>query len=317
MAMMKAVELERLGGAEVLRVVDVERPEPGPTEILVRVHAAGVNPVDWKTRETGGFLAGFGEPPYRLGWDVSGVVEAVGAGVTRFQPGDEVLGMPWFPRQAGCYAEYVTAPSRHFAHKPGEMDHVEAAGLPLAGLTAWQALVDAARIHAGQRVLILGASGGVGHLAVQIAKSRDCYVIGTAREAKHDFLTDLGIDEAIDYTSASPADVAEPYDVILDLIGGETGLEALAALRPGCIYVPIPSRDHTANGDRARERGFRVFPVLVEPDYHSLEELTRLVHLDKLRVEVEKVFPLAEAAEAHRYGEEGRTRGKIILRVAD
>lgn len=315
--MMTAVEIEEFGGPEVLRLVNVERPEPGPGEVLVKVYAAGVNPVDWKTRASGGFLAEFGPPPYRLGWDVSGVVEDIGLGVTRFNPGDEVLGMPRFPRQAGCYAEYVTGPARHFALKPGEMDHVEAAGLPLAGLTAWQALIDAAEIHAGQRVLILGAAGGVGHIAVQIAKSRDCYVIGTSQGVKHDFLDELGIDEAIDYTTSSPTEIPEPYDVILDLIGGDTGLDALAALRPGCVYIPIPSREHTGTADRARERGFQVHRMLVEPDYHGLEQLTRLVHMDRLRVEVNTVFPLAEVAEAHRFGEQGRTRGKIILRVVD
>ena len=315
--MMRAVEIEELGGPEVLRVVNAERPEPGPTEILVKVHAAGVNPVDWKTRSGGGFLAGFGPPPYRLGWDVSGVVEEVGPGVTRFEVGDEVLGMPWFPRQAGCYAEYVTGPSRHFALKPGEMDHVEAAGLPLAGLTAWQALADAAEVQAGQRVLILGAAGGVGHLAVQIAKHFDCYVVGTSQGVKHDFLDEMGIDEAIDYTSASPAEITEPYDVILDLIGGDTGLDAMAALKPGCTYIPIPSREHTGTADRARERGFQVHALIVEPDYRGLEQLTRLVHMDKLRVEVNTVFALDEVADAHRFGEQSRTRGKIVVRVAE
>lgn len=315
--MMKAVEFEECGGPEVLRVVNVEKPTPGPTEILVKVHAAGVNPVDWKTRMAGGFLADLQPPPYRLGWDVSGVVEEVGRGVTRFEPGDEVIGMPWFPRQAGCYAEYVTGPSRQFALKPGEMDHVEAAGLPLAGLTAWQALVEAAKVHAGQRVLILGAAGGVGHLAVQIAKYRDCYVVGTSQGVKHDFLNEMGIDEAIDYTSTSPAEIPEPYDVILDLIGGDTGLDAMAALKPGCIYIPIPSREHTGTADRARERGFQVHSLIVEPDRHGLEQLTRLVHMDKLRVEINTVFPLEEAAEAHRFGEQGRTRGKIVLKIID
>lgn len=313
---MRAVEISELGGPEVLRLLDVEKPIPGPTEVLVRVHAAGVNPVDWKTRTHGGPLASFGPPPYRLGWDVSGVVEAIGTGVTRFQPGDEVIGMPWFPRQAGAYADYVTAPSRHFAHKPGEIDHVEAAGLPLAGLTAWQALVDTAELHAGQRVLILGAAGGVGHLAVQIAKARGAYVIGTAREEKHDFLAELGLDEAIDYTTASPLDTQEPYDVILDLIAGDTGIEVLPALHPGGLYIPVPTKEAVRCADRAREGGFRVFTILVEPDGHGLDELANLVRLHQLRVEIDSVFPLEEVAEAHRRSESGRTRGKIVLRVA-
>lgn len=314
---MRAVEIESHGGPDVLRLIEVEKPQPGPTEVLVRVHAAGINPVDWKTRESGGFLSRYAPPPYRLGWDVSGVVEEVGIGVTRFMPGDEVFGMPWFPRQAGAYADYVTAPSRHFALKPAEIDHIEAAGLPLAGLTAWQSLIDTAVVEAGSRLLILGAAGGVGHLAVQIAKSRDCHVVGTARSEKHDFLAEIGVDEAIDYTVDSPAETDEPYNMILDLIGGDTGFDALGALHPGGIYMPIPSREAAAGADRARELGFQVFTLLVEPDGHALEQLASLVHLDLLRVEIDSIFPLEAVAEAHRRSEEGRARGKIVLRVAD
>src|SRR5262245_61551146 len=181
---MRVVRQLVLGGPEVLEVVEAPRPEPGPTEVLVRVGAAGVNPVDWKLRAAGGFL---GEPPFTVGWDVAGVVEEVGYGVTRFAEGDRVFGMPRFPREAAAYAEYVVSPSRQLARTPDELSDVEAAALPLAGLTAWQALVETAGVGAGDRVLVLGAAGGVGHLAVQIAKARGAYVVGTARAEKHAF----------------------------------------------------------------------------------------------------------------------------------
>ncbi len=184
---MRAISQATLGGPEVLELVEMPRPDPAPTEVLVRVTAAGVNPVDWKVRAGGGFL---GEPPFTVGWDVAGVVEELGRGVTRFQAGDRVFGMPRFPKEAAAYAEYVTSPSRQLARTPESIGDVEAAALPLAGLTAWQALVETADVQPGQRVLILGAAGGVGHLGVQIAKARGAHVIGTARSGKHAFLHD-------------------------------------------------------------------------------------------------------------------------------
>jgi NADPH:quinone reductase-like Zn-dependent oxidoreductase len=201
----KAIRQTRLGGPEVLEYVDVERPEPQPTEVLVRVRAAGVNPVDWKTRARGAFL---GEPPFTVGWDVAGTVEEVGRGVTRFAPGDRVFGMPRFPKEAAAYAEYATSPSRQLARTPDALSDVEAGALPLAALTAWQALVETAAVGRGERVVILGAAGGVGHLAVQIAKSRDAYVIGTASASKHAFLAALGADEVVDYTTCSTSSAA-------------------------------------------------------------------------------------------------------------
>ncbi len=180
---MLAIRQEVLGGPEVLEVVDVPRPEPGPTEVLVRVAAAGVNPVDWKVRARGGFL---GDPPFTVGWDVAGVVEEVGIGVTRFAAGDRVFGMPRFPREAAAYAEYATSPSRQLARTPDGLSDVEAGAMPLAALTAWQALVETADVRPGSRVLVNGAAGGVGHLAVQIAKARGAYVIGTARAVQHE-----------------------------------------------------------------------------------------------------------------------------------
>ncbi len=308
---MRAIVQHVLGGPEVLVLSEVDRPEPGPTEILVRVHAAGVNPVDWKVRRGGGFL---GTPPFTVGWDVSGVVERVGAGVTRFAEGDEVFGMPRFPREAAAYAEYVAAPSRHFARKPSAVDHVAAGALPLAGLTAWQSLVDTADVRPGQRVLVHAAAGGVGHLAVQVAKARGAYVLGTASADKHAFVRDLGADKVIDYTAVDFTEAVRDVDVVLDTVGGDYGQRSLATLRPGGMLVSITGLSSAASLRAAAiARGVRAAVLLVEPDHAGLAQLSGLVADGRLRPVVAATFPLAEAARAHELGETGRTAGKIVL----
>ncbi|MGW1965155.1 NADP-dependent oxidoreductase [Streptomyces sp. NPDC001935] len=306
---MRKVMQRRLGGPDVLEVVEVEVPEPGPTEVLVEVKAAGVNPVDWKMRTAGGL----GEPPFSVGWDVSGVVAAVGPGVTRFRAGDEVFGMPRFPAEAGAYADYVTAPSRHLALKPARLSHVQAAGLPLAGLTGRQALVTVARIAASERVLIPAAAGGVGHLAVQIAKTRGAYVIGTASAAKHDFVRALGADEVIDHRTADVGAQVADVDVLLATVAGQ--IEELAGtLVPGGRIVALNGAD--ADAVRwAVENGLRADFMLVEPDRADLEALASLAGDGLLDVHIDTVLPLERVADAHRLGERGRTTGKIVLSV--
>lgn len=312
---MRAVSQDTAGGPDVLKMITTDRPVPGPTEILVRVHAAGVNPTDWKSRTQGQFLSG-AKTPFTLGFDVSGVVEAVGLGVTVFAPGDKVFGMPRFPHPAGAYAEYVTAPARHFAHLPASLDHVQGAALPLASLTAWQALVDTAGIRPGARVLIHAAAGGVGHLAVQIAKARGAYVIGTARQAKHDFLRGLGADEIVDYTQQDFAETVRDIDIVLDTIGGDYGARSLRTLRPGGTLVSILPLDDSFPAAQAREARVRAGFMLVEPDQAGLRAVADLVNSGKLQVTVDTVVPLEEAAKAHTLGETGRTTGKIVLSVA-
>ncbi|MCX5155237.1 NADP-dependent oxidoreductase [Streptomyces sp. NBC_00291] len=307
---MRAVVVSQWGGPEVLVEREIERPEPGMGEVLVRVRAAGVNPVDWKTRESGGLIP-WGPVP-AVGWDVSGTVEAVGPGVTLYRVGDEVYGMPRFPQQAGAYAEYVTAPARHFARKPASLDHVEAAALPLAALTAWQALVDTAGVSAGQRVLVHAAAGGVGHLAVQIAKARGAYVIGTASAAKHALLRDLGADEVIDYRTADFEDVVSDIDVVIDTMGGDHGQRSLKILKPGGHLVTLPGPD----GLPADAEGVHATWLLVEPDLKGLEGIAALVEQGLLKPLVDTVLPLEQAAKAHEIGERGRTTGKIVLTVA-
>ncbi|MFI6659326.1 NADP-dependent oxidoreductase [Streptomyces sp. NPDC050523] len=307
---MRAISQDVLGGPEVLKEVELPRPEPRTNEVLVRVRAAGVNPTDWKHRATGGFL---GEPPFVLGWDVSGVVEAVGIGVARFQPGDEVYGMLSYPFGHGSHAEYVTAPARWFAHKPASLDHTRAGALPLVSLTAWQALVEYADVRPGQRVLVHAAAGGVGHVAVQIAKARGAHVIGTASAGKHEFLRGLGVDEAVDYRETDFAEAVKDVDVVLDTMGGDTALRSLRVLRPGGIVVSIIPIGSDEFPNEAERLGVRAVRMLVDASHSDLDAITELVEAGKLRPEIAGAFPLAEAAEAHRLGETGRTSGKLVL----
>lgn len=311
---MRAISQDVLGGPDVLREVETERPRAGIGQIVVAVHAAGVNPTDWKHRGSGLFL---GEPPFTLGWDVSGVVEAVGLGVSLFRPGDEVFGMLPYPYGAGSHAEYVAGPARAFVPKPAGLGHVEAGALPLVSLTAWQALVDTAGLRPGQRVLVHAAAGGVGHVAVQIAKARGAYVIGTASAAKHDFVRSLGADEVIDYRTQDFVQEARDIDVVLDPLGGDDRLRSLEVLRPGGILVSILPGDLSRVTPRAEELGVRAVDMLVEHDQAGMTAVAALVESGQLRVHVSDTYPLAEAAKAHAEGETGRVTGKLVLTVRE
>ncbi|KLI99344.1 NADP-dependent oxidoreductase [Streptomyces sp. KE1] len=309
---MRAIIQESYGGPEVLHETRVPRPEPGPGEILVAVRAAGVNPTDWKHRAQAGFVDRL---PLVLGWDVSGVVEAVGYGVTLFAPGEEVFGMLPYPHGSGSHAEYVVGPARAFTRKPTVIDHVQAGALPLVSLTAYQALIDTAGIGPGQRVLIHAAAGGVGHVAVQIAKAHGAYVIGTASAPKHDLLRELGADEVVDYRTTDVAEAVDGVDMVLDPLGGETRARSVGLLRPGGTLVSLLSGGTAEEAARAAERGVRTATMLVEADHAGMNAVADLVAAGALRPHVEATFPLAEAAAAHRLGETGRTTGKIVLEV--
>ncbi|MFI7465940.1 NADP-dependent oxidoreductase [Nonomuraea sp. NPDC049646] len=314
---MRAVTVREFGGPEVLTVEQVARPEPLPTEVLVRVHAAGVNPVDWKTREGQG-MAGLQTLPLILGWDVSGVVEEVGFGVTTLAPGDEVYGMPWFPRAAGGYAEYVTAPARQWARKPSTLDHVHAAAVPLAALTAWQSLTDTARVRPGRRVLVTAAAGGVGHFAVQFARHLGAHVIATASAARHPWLKELGADETIDYTTTRFEDAVTDVDVVIDLVGDAhdgTSTRSLKVLRPGGLLVALTAGVPPELARAAEAAGVRATPCLVEPDGAALTTIAGLIDAGEVAVEVAETFPLEQAGTAHARLRTGRTRGKLVLTV--
>ncbi|MFJ6699142.1 NADP-dependent oxidoreductase [Streptomyces sp. NPDC091272] len=295
------------GGPEVLQLAEARRPEPGEGEILLRVHAAGVNPVDALTRR--GLALQPGEPPYVPGWDSSGTVEAVGDGVTRFRAGDEVFGMS----AGGAYAEYLTAPADAFAPKPAGLSHVEAAAAPAATLTAWQALVLLGRVGPGHKVLVHAAAGGVGHLAVQIAKERGAFVYGTARAAGHDFLRALGVDEPIDYTTDDFVAVARDVDVALDLVGGEYGPRTLATLVPGGLLVTAIVWDTGFGKTAAKVAGVRFAPLQVAPSGEQLGEIAALLADGRVRVHVDSVLPFEQAKEAMERVATRRTRGKVAL----
>lgn len=311
MATMKAVRIHEYGGPEVLRYEDAPRPEAGPGEVLIRVHAASVNPVDWKVR------AGYAKDrlkykmPFIPGWDVSGVVEAVGGGVSRLKVGDEVYSRPDISRD-GTYAEYVVVKESEVALKPKSIDHVHAAAIPLAALTAWQALFDGAKLSAGQTVLIHGAAGGVGTFALQFAKMKGARVIATASKKNHEFLRSLGADEVIDYNTTKFEDVVRDVDVVLDTITGETADRSYQVIKKGGIYVSILA---PPSPEKAAAHGVRTHHTFVQANVEQLNEIAKLVDSGKLKLTIEKVFPLAEARAAQELNAQGHTRGKIVLRV--
>jgi NADPH:quinone reductase-like Zn-dependent oxidoreductase len=311
MKTMKAVCIYAFGGPEVLKYENVPRPHPGPGEVLVRVHAAGVNPVDWKIRE--GHLQEMLHHtfPLILGWDVSGVVEGLGSGLTRLKLGDEVYSRPDIARD-GAYAEFIVMKESDVALKPKSLDHVHAAALPLVGLTAWQTLFVAGGLVAGQRVLIHAAAGGVGHVAVQLAKWKGAHVIGTAAARNHDFLRQLGVDQVVDYDTERFEDVVQPVEVVLDTQGGDTQSRSWKVLKPGGILVSIAS---PPSAETAAAHGVRQAFVFTQPNSGQLNELTRRVEDEQLKVIVETILPLSDATRAQELSQRGHARGKIVLRV--
>lgn len=310
---MRAITQDSVGGPEVLTISNRPAPQPQAGEVLIRVRAAGINPVDAAVR--GGFYPLLGEPPFVLGWDLSGKVEAVGPGANGFAVGDDVFGMPHFPAEAAAYAELATAPASELAHKPQALDHEAAGALPLAGLTAWQGLVTKGRIKPGDRVLIQAAAGGVGHLAVQIAKARGAYVIATTSPGKVDFVRSLGADEVIDYTADDFVAKAGKVDVVFEALGGDHPERSLQALKDaGTLIVLLGLTDKAAA--EAEKRKIRVERISVRPDRSGLEELARLAEAGKLKVHVAKSFPFDEVAAAHSFLA-SRPIGKVVLTSAE
>jgi NADPH:quinone reductase-like Zn-dependent oxidoreductase len=308
---MRAVIQNSVGGPDVLVVADRPAPSPHAGEVLVRIKAAGINPVDGAVRA--GYYPLLGEPPFILGWDVSGIVEALGSGVTGFKIGDEVFGMPRFPKQAAAYAELAALPANEMAPKPNGIDHIHAAALPLAGLTAWQGLVRHGGLKNGQRVLIHAAAGGVGHLAVQIAKAHGAHVIATASPEKLDFVRSLGADEVIDYTASDFVDKVSGVDLVLEPIGGDHAERSLKTLKSGGVLVSLLNVSENAK-TQAKARDIRVERISVVPDKDGLLDLTRLIDAGKLAVHVAKALPLEQAGAAHAFLAT-RPIGKVVLTV--
>ncbi|TVT39587.1 NADP-dependent oxidoreductase [Hymenobacter setariae] len=317
---MKAVRIHAFGGPEVLMLEDVARPVPAPDEILVQVQASGVNPVDWVVREGGNdALRSFLTLPLTLGWDAAGIVAEVGSDVTTLQKGDAVYGVPNFPGD-GSYAEYCTAKASQFARKPSSLSFVEAAGVPLAGLTAWTGLFGHGKLQPGQRVLIQGASGGVGGFAVQFAKAKGAYVIGTASAGNLGYLRELEADEVIDYRSQQLADVVRDVDVVLEaspLRDNAERLKAVAVLKDGGIFVSVNTDfpfDEEVLAALAQKHATGELAAN-QPRQDWLTEIAQLIDAGQVKVLISKVFSLAQVAEAHRESATWHVRGKLVLAV--
>jgi len=309
---MKAILIYQYGGPEELIYGDAPEPVINPGDVLVKVFATSINPVDWKVRE--GHMKGMERTfPVILGWDVSGVIEKVGADVHDYKVGDEIYARPDVSRN-GTYAEYVAVRANEIYFKPKTIDHLFAAAIPLAGLTAWQGLFDHGKLQAGQKVLIHGAAGGVGTLAIQLAKWKGAYVIGTASENNIDFLKELGADEVIDYHKQHFEEILKNIDVVFDTIGGETQTKSLRVLKPGGILVStVGIQDEAA----LKEKGLHGVQYMAQSVPENLKEMAALVDAEKLKPVIAKVFPLTAIAEAHKLSEEGHVRGKIVIRVVE
>ena len=315
MSTMKAVRIHEFGDVGVLKYEDVDRPEPQAGEVLVRVRAAGINRIDCfgRTFPLPGITAG--HLPYTLGWDIAGSIIALGAGVTQFALGDEVYGMPRFPGEAQAYSEYITSPVADLALKPQRLTYQEAAGVPLAALTAWQALFDTAHLQAGQTVLISGGAGGVGHYAIQLAKWKGAQVITTTSTRNVEFVRDLGADAVIDYTRQTLLDGIKNVDVVLDTIGGDVLKDSFKVVKRGGSIVSLPGQlGVQALGDElAPKSGVAFAVIMVHPSGEQMAEIAKLVNAGQLKTHLDAVFPLKDVAQAHKLSEGGHVRGKLVL----
>ncbi len=306
---MKAIRIHSYGGPEVLKFEDAPRPVPAEDEVLIKVYAAGINPVDWKIRQ--GYMKDLFRLPLILGWDVAGVIEEKGRAVTGFAIGDEVYSRPSLTRDGG-YAEYIAVKASEVAPKPTTIDFIHAAAVPLAGLTAWQSIFDLAHLQSGQKILIHAAAGGVGHYAVQFAKWAGAHVIGTASAGHHEFLRSIGVHEVIDYTATPFEEKVHDVDVVLDTIGGEVWQKSWKVLKKGGILVSTLRGPEAGGADSLNKLCAHVF---VQPDAAELGEIAALIDSGHVRAEIAGTFPLREAEKAHRASEGGHTGGKIVLDI--
>lgn len=306
---MKAVTISKYGDQSVLNYTDIERPKPKADEILVHNFAAAVNPVDWKIRDGLGEMFGL-HLPIVLGCEIAGTIEELGSDVLDFQAGDPIYGYVSLQRNGG-YAEYTIAKSDEIAPKPDRLDFDNAAAVPVGALTSWQAIFDTAHLQNGQRILITGASGGVGSMAVQLAKAKGAFVIATASGKNEEFVGGLGADEFIDYTREKFEERVHDVDVVYDTVGGDTLERSFETIRRGGYLVTTVM---PPSNEKAENYGIRASMIGVEPSGQQLREINRLIVAGKIETYVATVLPLAEARKAHQLSESGRTRGKIILR---
>jgi NADPH:quinone reductase-like Zn-dependent oxidoreductase len=307
---MKAVVLREYGNEEVLKLEEIDKPSPQANDILVKVHNIGVNPIEWKVRNGLGEVFGMKLPIF-LGSEISGTVESAGTEVKNFKAGDEIFGNINMIRGGG-YAEYVLAKESEMAHKPTNIDFVQAAAIAVGALTSWKAIFTTGNLQSGQKVLIHGAAGGVGSMGVQLAKIKGAYVYATGSGKNEDFIKELGADEFIDYTKTNFEDVAKEVDVVLDSVGGETQTRSFEVLKKGGYLVSLVA---PPSPELAEKYGVKATMIQSGPNGKLLEEIAELVEKGKLKAHIETIFPLSKIKEAHKLSESGRTRGKIVLSV--
>jgi NADPH:quinone reductase-like Zn-dependent oxidoreductase len=308
---MKAIIINAYGNEDVLNYVDVDRPEPKADEVLVKVHCSAINPVDWKIRDGLGEMFGL-KLPLILGGDIAGTIEEVGIEVKNFKQGDAVYGMTVSGGFSGGYAEYAIAKADGISPKPESLDFEAAAAIPISALTAWQAIFDLANLSSGQKILITGASGGVGSMAVQLAKAKGAFVIGTASGKNEQFVRDLGAAEFVDYTRQPFEEVVKGVDVVFDTVGGDTFEKAFQTLKPGGF---LATAVESPSAETAQKFGVKTAQVRCKPNAEQLDAIGKLVDEGKLKAHVSTVLPLAEVKKAHQLSESGRTRGKIVLQI--
>jgi NADPH:quinone reductase-like Zn-dependent oxidoreductase len=306
----QAIRVHQYGGPEELKLEQISRPEPQAGEVLVRIHAAGVNPVDWKIRA--GWLKDFRpmQFPYIPGFDLAGIVEEIGPGVTAFQKGQAVFGQS----PQGAYAEYAAAPAEKLALKPKTLSFDEAAAIPVGATTAWQGIFDHGGLQAGQRVLIQGAAGGVGLFAVQFARWKGAHVVGTTSTANVDFVRSLGAETVIDYTSTPIEQAVHDVDVVLDAVGGKTLESSVQVLKRGGTLVTIAGQPPQ---DKVQERGIHVASLSAQVSSDLLRTFAQLIDEGQVKVFVAEKFPLSQAQQAHERSQHGHGRGRIVLQIAD
>jgi NADPH:quinone reductase-like Zn-dependent oxidoreductase len=314
---MKAAVINQFGGPEVLQITEVEKPVPGDDEVLIKIHFTGINPVDTKVRAGTSGVSKKIKLPAILGWDVSGTIETIGKNVTTFKPGDAVFGCVGFPGLGKTYAEYAVTDPGLLTKKPSNISFEEAAAVPLAGLTAYQAINEHLKVSKGQKILIQAAAGGVGHLAVQFAKLNGAFVYGTASEKNEKFLKSLGVDKVIDYKREKFEDVVNELDSVLDAMGGEILYRSLNCVKKGGTVVCLPSstKDDPRAIEIAKKKGVKLIWPMMHPHGEEMQIIARLLEEKKLKVRVDRIFTLDQVQWAHKAIETHQTDGKVIVKI--
>lgn len=312
---MKAMTLKQFGGVDNFVLQDIPMPEPKAQEVQIKVMAIGMNPIDLKTRQGSGMASSFeGHHPIILGWDVSGVVEKVGEEVKEFHTGDEVFGTINFPGIGAAYAEYTTAPANQIALKPANISHTEAAGATLSTLTAWQALVDTGHVKKGDKVLIHGATGGVGSYATQIAKHLGAYVVGTTSESGIEYAKKLGADQVINYQTQRFEEITGDFDFILETVGGENFVRSLKVLKPEGTIVLLPSNKKAEAEIEVEKQHIKHFhSILMHSSGEEMKQIAAMLEEGSMHVTVDKTFPFSQIPDAHTALENGNVKGKIVI----